>query len=147
MKGSTLLLKLALVIVGAPVLVLCIIGLFWLVNNTVNPDYAPILYPILIGVYLSAIPFYIAFYKAYRLLTYIDGNDAFSQISVKALRDIKGCAITFSSLYVVILPFVYLVAEKDDAPGLLLIGILPIFASLVITVFAAVLQKTVTGSN
>jgi hypothetical protein len=39
------------------------------------------------------------------------------------------------------LPFVYLVADLDDAPGLMIIGMVPIFASLVIAVFAAVLQK------
>ncbi|MGV2643750.1 DUF2975 domain-containing protein, partial [Clostridium perfringens] len=31
--------------------------------------------------------------------------------------------------------------EKDDAPGIILIGMALIFASIVIAVFAAVLQK------
>ena len=39
------------------------------------------------------------------------------------------------------LPFVFLVAEKDDAPGLIIMGLVPIFASMVLAVFAAVLQK------
>lgn len=39
------------------------------------------------------------------------------------------------------LPFVYVVAEKDDAPGLILMGMVPVFASLVIAVFSAVLQR------
>jgi Protein of unknown function (DUF2975) len=38
-------------------------------------------------------------------------------------------------------PFVYLLAEKDDAPGLILIDLVPIFASMVIAVFTAVLQR------
>ena len=46
-----------------------------------------------------------------------------------------------SGLYVVILPFVYIVAELDDAPGLIIVGMVPIFASMVIAVFAAVLQR------
>ena len=139
--GSTLFLKIAVFLIGIPVLALCIFGLPWLANNPVNPDYAHILYPILIGMYVSAIPFFIALYQAFKLLSYIDKNKAFSEISVKALKNIKYCAITISTLYVVMMPFVYLVADLDDAPGLIIIGMVPIFASMVIAVFAAVLQR------
>jgi hypothetical protein len=140
-RGTTLFLKIAVILIGIPILALCIFGLPWLANNPANPDYAHILYPILIGMYISAVPFYFALYQAFKLLCYIDKNKAFSQISVKALKNIKYCAITISALYLVIMPFVYLVAEKDDAPGLIIIGMVPIFASMVIAVFAAVLQK------
>ncbi|UOK59644.1 DUF2975 domain-containing protein [Bacillus sp. OVS6] len=139
--GSTLFLKIAVFLIGTPVLALCIFGLPWLANNPANPDYAHILYPILIGMYVSAIPFYIALYKAFKLLSYIDKNQAFSELSVKALKKIKFCAMTISGLYVVIMPFVFLVADLDDAPGLIIIGMVPIFASMVIAVFAAVLQR------
>jgi hypothetical protein len=141
MKRETLFLKVAVILIGIPILGLCILGLPWLANNPVNPDYAHILYPIVIGMYVSAIPFYIALYQAFKIISYIDKNNAFSELSVKALKNIKYCAITISTLYVVMLPFVYLVAEKDDAPGLIIIGMVPIFASTVIAVFAAVLQK------
>lgn len=140
-RGSTLFLKIAVFLIGTPFLALCILGLPRLANNPVNPDYAQMLYPILIGMYVSAIPFFVALYQALRLLSYIDKNEAFSELSVKALKNIKYCAITISILYVVIMPFVYLVAEKDDAPGLIIIGMVPIFASMVIAVFAAVLQR------
>ncbi|RLL43601.1 DUF2975 domain-containing protein [Oceanobacillus piezotolerans] len=140
-QGTTLFLKIAVFIIGIPVLAVCIIGLYWLVRNPANPDFAHLLYPIVIGMFLSAIPFYIALYQAFRLLSYIDRAQAFSQISVNALKKIKFCAIAVSTLYVVILPFIYLVAEQDDAPGLIIIGMVPIFASMVIAVFAAVLQR------
>ena len=91
--------------------------------------------------YVSAIPFYFALYQAFKLLSYIDKNKAFSELSVKALKNIKYCAITISSLYVVVMPLFYLIAELDDAPGLILIGMVIIFASMVIAVFAAVLQR------
>ncbi|MGG3575161.1 DUF2975 domain-containing protein [Bacillus gobiensis] len=140
-RGSTIFLKIAVFLIGTPVLALCIFGLPWLANNPVNPDYAHILYPILIIMYVSVIPFFVALYQAFRLLSYIDKNKAFSIISVRALKKIKYCAITISTLYVVIMPFVYLVAEKDDAPGLIIIGMVSIFAAMVIAVFAAVLQR------
>ncbi|PLR99085.1 DUF2975 domain-containing protein [Bacillus sp. T33-2] len=140
-RGSTLFLRMAVFLIGTPVLALCIFGLSWLAKNPVNPVYAHILYPIVIGMYVSAIPFFVALYQAFRLLSYIDQNKAFSQISVKALKNIKYCAITISTFYVVLMPFVYVVAEKDDAPGLIIIGMVPIFASMVIAIFAAVLQR------
>ncbi len=140
-QGTTLFLKVAVILIGVPVLALCIFGLVWLAKNPVNPNYAYILYPIVIGIYLSVLPFLFALYQAFKLLNYIDMNNAFSDLSVKALKNIKYCAFTISILYVVMMPFVYLFAEKDDAPGLIIIAIVPIFASLVIAVFAAVLQR------
>jgi hypothetical protein len=80
-------------------------------------------------------------YQSFNLLSYIDKNQAFSELSVRALKKIKNCAITMSGLYVVALPFVYIIAEVDDAPGLAVIGMVMIFAPLVIAVFAAVLQR------
>ncbi|MCM3400042.1 DUF2975 domain-containing protein [Oceanobacillus profundus] len=139
--GSTLFLKLALFLIGTPVLALSIFGVYWLVNNPANPEYDHILYPIIIGMYVSVIPFFFALYEAFKLLSYIDKNQAFSKLSVVALKKIKWCAITISGLYVLIIPFVYIVAELDDAPGLIIIGMVPIFASMVIAVFAAVLQR------
>ena len=91
--------------------------------------------------YASAIPFYFALYQAFKLLSYIDKNKAFSELSVKALKNIKYCAITISILYVLGMPLFYLMAERDDAPGIILIGLVIIFASMVIAVFAAVLQR------
>ncbi|KPC74669.1 membrane protein [Thermoactinomyces vulgaris] len=140
-RGTTLFLKIAVLIIGAPVMALGIYGLIWLATHPANPDYAHMLYPILLGIYACTIPFYIALYHAFKLLNYIDQNKAFSSISVRALKKIKTCAITISAFLVAIMPFVYLLADKDDAPGLILISLVPIFASMVIAVFAAVLQR------
>ena len=104
-------------------------------------DLAFVVYGILMVMYVSAVPFYFALYQSFNLLSYIDKNQAFSEIICKALKKIKICAITISGLYVVALPFVYIMAEVDDAPGLIIVGMVPIFASLVIAVFAAVLQR------
>ncbi|WP_252502367.1 DUF2975 domain-containing protein [Sporosarcina sp. Marseille-Q4943] len=140
-RGSTLFLRMAVFLIGTPVLALGIYGIYYLLKNPANPEYAHILYPIVIGMYLSVIPFFIALYQAFKLLSYIDKNLAFSELSVTALQKIKFCAMTISGLYAVILPFVFMVAELDDAPGLVIIGMVPVFASLVIAVFAAVLQR------
>jgi hypothetical protein len=140
-RGSTLFLRMAVFLIGIPVLALCIFGLTWLPKNPANPDYAHILYPIVIGMYVSVIPFFGALFQAFKLLGHIDKNQAFSELSVKALKNIKICAISISVLYAIILPFVFMVADLDDAPGLVIVGMVPVFASMVIAVFAAVLQR------
>lgn len=140
---STLFLKIALILIGIPILALCIFLVPELGNiaEKLLPNMAYIKYLVFIIFYGSAIPFYFALYQAFKLLRYIDNNIAFSQISVKALMNIKYCAITISCLHVLVLPLFYLFAEIDDAPGVIFVGLVVPFASLVIAVFAAVLQK------
>jgi len=145
-RGSTLFLKIAVFLIGAPILALCVFLLPQIANEAINQaemgsELAYMVFGILTIMYVATIPFYYALYQAFRLLSYIDKNQAFSDLSVKSLKIIKICAITISGLYVVVLPFVYIIAEWDDAPGLLLIGMVIIGASLVIAVFAAVLQR------
>lgn len=147
LRGSTLFLRIAVIMLGIPVLALCIFLLPKLgvvafeefqKGATVLPS---VVFGILLILYASAIPFFIALYQALKLLNYIDQNKAFSQLSVTALRKIKHCAITISGLYTFALPLVYIIASWDDAPGLILIDLVIIGASLVIAVFAAVLQR------
>jgi len=133
MKRETLFLKIAVFIIGSPVFALC--G-YWL--PSVAKD---VPYPILIGLYATAIAFFFALYQTLKLLSYIDRNKAFSELSVKALKYIKYCAIIISLIYAGLLPLLYPAAESGDAPGLVGIPLVIIFASSVIAVFAAVLQK------
>ncbi len=142
-RVSTLFLKLAVILMGIPVLALCIFLVPEIANFAAQlyPDMAYIKYLVFINLYATAIPFYFALYQAFKLLSFIDKNIAFSDLSVRALKNIKYCAITISILYVLGMPLFYLMAEMDDAPGIILIGMVLIFASIVITVFAAVLQK------
>jgi len=142
-RGTTFFLRIAVIIIGIPVLALCIFLVPEIANYAVElyPNMTYLKYLVLIGLYVTAIPFYIALYQAFKLLNYIDKNKAFSDLSVKALNTIKYCAITISILYVADLPLFYLIGDKDDAPGVILLGLVIIFASMVIAVFAAVLQK------
>ena len=142
-RGSTNFLKIAVIFLGIPILALCIFVLPILVKDAAesNSEFAYILYSIVFVMYASAIPYFVALYQAFKLLSYIDKHKAFSEISVKTIKNIKFCAITISGFYVIALPFFFIFAELDDAPGVILIGMLFIFAPMVIAVFAAVLQK------
>ena len=141
-RGTTLILKMVVILIGIPILALCIflvpkIGNF---AGELYPDIAYMKSLVLILLYGAAVPFYFALYQAFKLLRYIDENTAFSELSVKALKNIKCCAITISSLYVLGLPLFRFIAKKVDPP-IALMGVIIIFASLVIAVFAAILQR------
>lgn len=143
MKGETFFLKFVVVLMGLPVVALCIFllpGLSEYVAD-ITPEFSYTKYLFLIGMYATALVFFYALYQTLKLLTYIDKNKAFSDLSVRSLKNIKYCAITISILYVAELPIIYLIADADDAPGVMLIGLVITFASMVIAVFAAVLQK------
>lgn len=143
MKRETFFLKFVVVLMGLPVLALCIFVLPEIAEffSELNPKLDFLQYPFLIGLYVTAIVFFVALYQTLKLLSYIDKNQSFSELSVKSLKNIKYCAITISALFVLFMPLIYLMAEVDDAPGIILIGMAIIFGSMVVAVFAAVLQK------
>jgi hypothetical protein len=145
-QGSTFFLRTAVILMGIPVLALCIFELPQLMKEAIGhiqpgAELAYMIIGVLTVMYVSAIPFYFALYQALRLLHYIDKSQAFTELSVISLRKIKSCALIISGLYVVALPFIFIIAEWDDAPGLVLIGMVIVGASLVIAVFAAVLER------
>ena len=127
---TTLFLKLAVIFIGIPVLALCIFLVPHMANFAAKlyPNIAPMKYLVFIVMYGAAVPFYFALYQAFNLLRYIDENTAFSELSVKALKNIKCCAITISGLYVLGLPLFHFIAKKVDPP-IVLMGLIIIFAS------------------
>ena len=128
--------KSVIYLIGLVVLGLCVI-----VGGVSLSGNAGIYLPILIGIFITAIPFFYALYQGLQLLSYIDKNTAFSDASVKSIKTIKYCAFTISTVYAAGMPFIIYVAEKDDAPGAVVIGLIIMFAFLVTGVFAAVLEK------
>ncbi|MGE6378906.1 DUF2975 domain-containing protein [Peribacillus muralis] len=141
-KVSTLFLKLAVFLIAIPVLALCIFLVPHIGNFAAKlyPNISLMKYLVFIVMYGAAVPFYFALYQAINLLRYIDQNTAFSELSVKALKKIKCCAITICGLYVLGLPLFHFIAKKVDPP-IGLMGFIIIFASLVIAVFTAILQR------
>lgn len=142
-RGTTLFLKVVVILIGIPVAALCVFVIPEIGNFMAElyPEHAYLKRLVFLDLYATAPPYYFALYQAYTLLNYIDRNEAFSELSVRALNLIKWCALAISALFVLGMPLFYLLAERDDAPGIILIGMAMVFASLVIAVFAAVLQK------
>ncbi len=138
-RGSTMFLKLIVLAIGLAVLVFSFSMLRAAVREENVGDYSPIM----VGMAISTIPIFLALTQAMKLLHYIEKNNAFSSRSVKALKHIKYSALTFSALYILGMPYIYYRAEKDDAPGMIVLGLALIGISIVTATFAIVLQKLV----
>lgn len=100
-----------------------------------------LLYIFVGGLYWAAIPFLAALYQSWKLLNHIDKGTAFSQVSIQALEVIKYCGIGVSIGFAAAVPFLFQVAELDDAPGLGLLALAFTCAPFVVSTFAAVLEK------
>ena len=138
-RSSTILLKIAVIIVAIAVLALCI----FLFPEGMKGDETNGLSPILFGMYITAIPFYIALYQTMKLLGYIDKNIPFSELSIKALKVIKYCALIIAACYAAGTPYMFHIAGDIDAPGIRGLGLIVVFASLVIAIASGVLQTLV----
>lgn len=143
MKRETLFLKIVVLLLAVPVIASCIAMLPILFKDAADLEWelAYLRYPLLAIFYVSTIPYFMALFQAFRLLGYIDKDTAFSELSITALNRIKYCAATISVLYMLAMPMFYMIGEQDDAPGVIVIGLVLVFAPIVIAVFAAVLQK------
>lgn len=98
--------------------------------------------PFILYGYAASIPFFVALYKAFKLLGYIGQNKVFSSESVKALKSIKYCAIVLVFLIVAAGIFIKIVHNKDDDPtGFLVMCFVTTFASIVVATAAAIVEK------
>lgn len=138
---DTLFLKLALIILAAPLLPYFGYFLPWFLQSTAGDQGQWLLWSFMGVVSLTALPYLYILVKAYQLLRAIDNSTAFSQASVAALRAIAGSAGLISLVYLALSPFSYRMADAQDAPGILVLHLALCFMPMVVSVFAAVLQK------
>lgn len=136
-RSSTLFLRLILLVLTIGVLVLCGFLLYQIIQSDTLGYYRPIL----MGLVISAIPLFYIFYQAYTLLNNIDNNLSLTDSSVNSLRIIKICSLLISLMYLIGSPFIFNVAQQDDAPGVVLINIILIMGPFSVGVFTYILQK------
>lgn len=98
--------------------------------------------PFILYVYAASIVFFVALYKAFKLLGYIGQNKVFSTNAVGTLKSIKYCAIVLSILIVTAGLYIKISHNKEDDPaGFLAICIVTTFASIVVATAAAIFEK------
>jgi len=132
--------------IGVLFITLCIVLLaaFWLPQTAAAfakdaPEYAYLQYPLLGAIYVTLIPFLLAIVEGLRLSRRVALNDAFSDASVLHLKRIKMCAFLISILYLV--GGLILNTLVDMAPGIALLGILIMLASLMIGLISGILEE------
>jgi hypothetical protein len=141
-KASTVFLQIVVVLIG----IVTLGALMWfprIEGRAVNLDLISIYTdPFILYGYAASIAFFMALYKAFRLLGYIGQNKVFSQEAVGALKSIKYCAIVFGGLIVVAALYVNISHPQDEDPaGFYSVCIVTTFASLVVATAAAIFQR------
>jgi hypothetical protein len=147
-RGSTVFLQVVLVLLGLGVLAF----LLWEPHVEGRNAHATLfeIYfndPFLAYVYVGSTPFFVALYKAFKLLGYIARKEVFSSRSVGALRMIKFCALTLVAFIALAEAYFFIVRRgKDDIAGGVMMGLFLIFVSAIVATAAAVFEKTLQSA-
>lgn len=141
-KFSILLLQVAIVFICIVALSI-MIGLPLTEGRAKNLDLFSIYSdPFILYGYASSIAFFVALYKAFKLLGYIGQDKLLSLNSIRALRSIKYCAILLSILIVAAGIYIRIFHNKDDDPaGFLAICFLTAFVSIAVAAAASIFEK------
>ena len=145
-KSSTIFLQVVIVALG--IVALAIMIRFPLTEGrAANLDLFSIYAdPFILYGYAVSIAFFVALYQAFKLLGYIGQNKVFSLSSVKALRNIKYCAIILSISIVMAMLYIMMSHGDDDAAGAIAMGIVTTFISFVIATAAAGVERTLQSA-
>jgi len=141
---ATLILRAAATVLATAGALVCVFGLpkFAEAIVAIRPDLSFWQYPVLVGLYLTAACFFYVIFQFWRMLNAIDGDALPPQKCMKAIR--VG-SIVFGILYFVFaMPVIFMLADADDAPGAILIGvameIFPIGSAAVIAILEPIVK-------
>lgn len=140
-RGSTLFLKAVILLIG-------LVALAWIIvfpqleGRAKNLDLIHIYGdPFILYGYIASIPFFVGLYQAFKLLNFIDANQAFSQGAVNTLKNMKFASLTLIGFIALAVIYIRFFTHGDDPAGPTALGILASFAAAVIATAAAVFQK------
>lgn len=142
-RGSTIFLQVVVVLIAAGALAF----MLWephLEGRNAHATVFEIYFkdPFLAYAYLASIAFFAALFQAFKLLGYIGQDEVFSLHSVRALRTIKYCAITLVAMIGAAVAYLFIaIRGKDDIAGGVAMGLVTMFASVVVAAAAAVFER------
>ncbi len=93
--------------------------------------------PFLAYVYVGSIPFFVALYRAFGLLGQVRRNGSFSEVTVNALRTIKGCAMAILGFVAGGVILIIMFGDRDDRPAGVFMSVLVASAASVIAIGAS----------
>jgi hypothetical protein len=105
------------------------------------PDLAHLKFYVMAVIVLTTLPFLVAASQAIRLLDYVDKGKIFTSSAVLALKKIKYSAFGLGLIWAAAMPLVFVLAQKDDAPGLIVFGMFFVSAPIVVAVFVGVAEN------
>ena len=146
-KLNIIFLRTVIISTGLLVLSLCVFVLPSLAQETahLNPKVAYLQYPILLGMYATAIPFFYALYETLKMITLIERESVFSILLEQGLNYIKYCAYIILVLY--ISGFFLLDYTNALPPLVALIGIVIILITILVATGAAFLKYVLIKSR
>jgi len=140
---SVVYLEITTILVGLLTLVVAI-TLTYLAITSKNIEYYR---PVLWIISLSAIPAITALYYFFKQLTLIGRNSFFTKVSINNLGLLKYSLFSVSIIYTAGMPVIFYAAEQDDAPGVILIGLVLIAIFFTIGTLVRVIQKLVEENS
>lgn len=143
-RGSTLFLRLAILGMALIVVLLSVWALVDVQGHWAedSPNLAYWQYPIMFVITAAAATFCVAVRQIWSLLNLIDKNKAFTDASVKTMKNVKYCGLLISGLFATWMPLVFHAAQNEDAPGMILIfGAIFVGIPFVVAIFAGVAAR------
>jgi len=148
-KIPLLFLQVVLVLIGSGILVF----MLWephFEGRNVNATPFEIYFkdPFLVYVYMGSIPFFVALYKAFKVLRYIGQDKVFSEATVDAVRTIKHCAFITAGAIVGADTYLFIfVSGNDDLAGVIMLSFIAIFISLIVGAAAVVCERILRNAQ
>lgn len=142
-KYATMMLRIILILITIFIVTLSVIGMISLIKEPINALYSYILYPIVIFLYLSSVFIYLSFYQTNKFLKLLDNHKVISVDSISIMSKIKVYGLIFAIIYFIALPFFYLLADLDDAPGIIFIGLMMFIGGVIVSLFAEIITKLI----
>lgn len=146
-KLSAVFLKVSIVLLMIPIIAFGAYGLYWLLSNPVSPRYAHMIYPVLAGLYLASVPFIFGAVKIFQLVSLVGKDTLTIRVKEEILRKLKIAALSMGVIFIMILPFAFLIAQEDDAPGLILFSSIPVLLSMMSAAVITLFQRSPGGKT
>ena len=143
-RVSSMILKGLLFVLGAIVLLLCVFALPYLANEAASefPEVAYLHYPILLGLYATAIPFFYAIYETIAMLGIIEKESIASKQLVPGFKRIQYCGILIVLLYSA--GIVILSVANALIPMLLLMGLCVLLITAIVISTSAFMKQAIS---
>lgn len=110
-----------------------------------DPEYGFLYYPVLIYVWISAIPFYYALFLVWKMCDDIQDNQSYSVNNIKRLKRISQLSL-LEAIYYGLFP-VFLGLFGAGHPGLLVIVVAIILICLAFSIVAAILSHLASKAH